>query len=90
MRKFFEQQSDALQLNESIRAHIATHGVGGVSFGHYRNPQKDVVYDVYMSSGWRTSTLRLRYCDNERVFEQLAFQEWLKHTDIRLLNAGAG
>jgi hypothetical protein len=31
----------------------------------------------------------LRYCDNERVFEQLAFQEWLKHTDIRLLNAGA-
>ena len=53
MRKFFEQQSDALQLNESIRAHIATHGVGGVSFGHYRNPQKDVVYDVYMSSGWR-------------------------------------
>jgi hypothetical protein len=52
-RKFFEQQSDAVQLNESIRAHITTHGVGSVVYGHYRNPHKDVVYDVYMSSGWR-------------------------------------
>jgi len=53
MRKFFEQQSDIVQLNESIRAHITTHGVSGVVFAHYRNPQKDVVYDVYMSSAWR-------------------------------------
>jgi hypothetical protein len=52
MRKWFEQQSDAIQMNESIRAHITTHGVSGVAFGHYRNPQKDVVYDVYMDA-WR-------------------------------------
>jgi hypothetical protein len=27
--------------------------------------------------------------DNELVFEQLSFQEWLKYTDIRLLHGGA-
>ncbi len=27
--------------------------------------------------------------DDERVFEQLSFQEWLKYTDIRLLQGGA-
>jgi integrase len=27
--------------------------------------------------------------DDQRVFEQLCFQEWLKHTDIRLLHGGA-
>jgi integrase len=27
--------------------------------------------------------------DDERVFEQLSFQEWLKHTDIRLLHSDA-
>ncbi len=51
-RKLFEQLSDAVQLNESIRAHILTHGVSGVAFGYYRAPQKDVVYDVFMSA-WR-------------------------------------
>lgn len=52
MRKWFEQHSDAIQMNESIRAHIATHGVSGVAYGHYRNPQREVVYDVYMDA-WR-------------------------------------
>jgi len=27
--------------------------------------------------------------DSERVFEQLSFQEWLKHTDVRLSHGGA-
>ncbi len=32
--------------------------------------------------------LEVRF-DDERVFEQLSFQEWLKYTDIRLLQGGA-
>jgi integrase len=28
-------------------------------------------------------------CDDELIFTQLSFQEWLKYTDIRLLNGGA-
>jgi len=27
--------------------------------------------------------------DDERAFKQLSFYEWLKHTDMRLLNGGA-
>ena len=27
--------------------------------------------------------------DDERVFEQLSFPQWLKYTDIRLLHGGA-
>jgi hypothetical protein len=52
-RKYFEQTSDLVQLNETYRAFIMSHGVGGIAWTHYKAFQEDVVYDVFMSSGWR-------------------------------------
>jgi len=52
LRKWAEQQGDIIQWNDSNRAYILTHGVGGIAWKHYKAFQKDSVYDVYMSA-WR-------------------------------------
>jgi integrase len=48
LRKFAEQNGDAIQWEQSNRAYILTHGVSGVSWSHYRNPLPENVYDIYM------------------------------------------
>jgi integrase len=47
-RKFAEQYGDIIQWNQSNRAYILTHGVGGVDWGHYKHPLPESVYSVYM------------------------------------------
>jgi hypothetical protein len=49
LRKFAEQHGDIIQWDQSNRAYILTHDVSGVSWGHYRNPLPENVYDIYMS-----------------------------------------
>ncbi|MFZ0011707.1 MAG: hypothetical protein WAL97_07385 [Halobacteriota archaeon] len=48
LRKFTEQHGDVIGWDSSNRAYILTHGVSGVSWGHYRNPLPENVYDIYM------------------------------------------
>jgi hypothetical protein len=52
LRKFAEQHGDYLQWDQSNRAYILTHEISGVSWGHYRNPLPENVYDIYMQY-WR-------------------------------------
>lgn len=47
-RKFAEQYGDIIQWNQSNRAYILTHGVGGVDWGHYKHPLPESVYAIYM------------------------------------------
>jgi len=46
LRKFAEQYGDILEWEQSNRKYVLTHGVGGVEWRHYKNPQADLVYDV--------------------------------------------
>jgi integrase len=48
LRKFAEQHGDVIGWEQSNRAYILTHGVGGVDWGHYKHPLPENVYDVYM------------------------------------------
>jgi hypothetical protein len=48
LRKFAEQYGDIIQWNESNRAYILTHGISGIEWAHYRNPQPENVYDIYI------------------------------------------
>ena len=52
LRKFAEQHGDVIQWDQSNRAYILTHDVSGVSWGHYRNPLPENVYEIYMRY-WR-------------------------------------
>ena len=47
-RKYFQQQSGIVELNESITNQIMTHAVGTIDWKHYKNPLPENVYDVYM------------------------------------------
>jgi hypothetical protein len=48
LRKFAEQHGDTIQWEQSNRAYIMTHGVGGIDWKHYKHPLPKHVYDVYM------------------------------------------
>jgi integrase len=48
LRKFAEQHGDIVQWDQSNRAYILTHDVSSISWGHYRNPLPENVYDIYM------------------------------------------
>jgi hypothetical protein len=48
LRKFAEQHGDVIQWDQSNRAYILTHDVSSVSWGHYRNPLPENVYEIYM------------------------------------------
>jgi CRP-like cAMP-binding protein len=48
LRKFCEQHGDILCWNESNRAYILTHGVGGIQWAHYKRPLPEHVYDIYI------------------------------------------
>ena len=48
LRKFAEQYGDVIQSDQSNRAYIMTHGVGGVDWKHYKHPLAENVYNVYM------------------------------------------
>ena len=52
LRKFAEQHGDVIQWDQSNRAYILTHDVSSVSWGHYRNPLPENVYEIYMRY-WR-------------------------------------
>ena len=52
LRKHAEQTGDIIQWDQSNRAYILTHGVSGVSWGHYRSPLPENVYEIYMRY-WR-------------------------------------
>jgi hypothetical protein len=48
LRKFADQHGDVILWDQSNRAYILTHEVSGVSWGHYRNPLPENVYEIYM------------------------------------------
>jgi hypothetical protein len=52
LRKFAEQYGDVIQWDQSNRTYILTHDVSGVSWGHYRHPLPENVYEIYMRY-WR-------------------------------------
>ena len=52
LRKFAEQYGDIIQWDQSNRAYIMTHGVGGIDWKQYKRPLPEHVYDVYMKY-WR-------------------------------------
>jgi hypothetical protein len=48
LRKFTEQHGDIIQWNQSNRAYVLTHGVGGIDWKHYKHPMPEHVYNIYM------------------------------------------
>jgi hypothetical protein len=49
LRKWTEQHGDVIGgWDQSNRAFILTHGVGGVVWEHYKNPQREEVYEKYL------------------------------------------
>jgi hypothetical protein len=48
LRKLAEQYGDTIRWNQSNRAYIMTHGVGGIDWKHYKHPLPEHVYDVYI------------------------------------------
>jgi hypothetical protein len=50
LRKFTEQYGDIIQWDQSNRAYIMTHGVGGIDWKHYKHPLPENVYEIYARS----------------------------------------
>ncbi len=48
MRKFFEQQSDLLEFNETFKNMIMCHGLSSVQFRSYKQITSESLYDKYM------------------------------------------
>ena len=48
LRKFCEQNGDAIGWDQSNRAYIMTHGVSGIDWKHYKHPLPENVYSTYM------------------------------------------
>jgi hypothetical protein len=48
LRKFTEQYGHFIQWDQSNRAYIMTHRVGGVDWRFYKSPLLENAYDVYM------------------------------------------
>jgi hypothetical protein len=67
LSKFAEQYGDVIQLDESNRAYILTHGVSGISWAHYRHPLPEHGYDVYLQY---RGNVRLT-CEDARADERV-------------------
>jgi uracil DNA glycosylase len=46
-RKFFEQESDRLKMDERILRYITTHGITGVDWKHYKAFSRDTILKEY-------------------------------------------
>jgi hypothetical protein len=78
LRKFTEQYGDIIQWDQSNRAYIMTHGVSGVEWKHYKHPQPEHVYGVYISAGEKNkSTSKM---------VSLFAQQSCRETTIRLVS----
>jgi integrase len=56
-RKFAEQFGDVIGWDENNRKYVLAHGMTGVEWEHYKNPQREDVYDRYMEA-WKDVDLR--------------------------------
>jgi|GEM_PF-265344 len=56
-RKFAEQFGDIISWDTTNRKYVLAHGMTGVEWEHYKNPQREHVYDKYMEA-WKGIDLR--------------------------------
>ncbi len=57
-RKFCQQFGDKISWDSTNSKYVLAHGMTGVEWEHYKNPQREDVYDKYMEA-WKEIDLRI-------------------------------